>query len=99
MSTTECGTDLDLLHERRKPAGYVMGIMVRTKSVWRAFRNRLAANSLHELDDYQLNDIGITRRDVVVALDRSGLLDDPTRLLAGAARHHSRTRFARRRVG
>ncbi len=95
MSTTECGTDLDLLHERHKPAGFVVGIMVRTKSVLRAVRNRMAANSLHDLDDYQLNDIGITRRDVVIALDRSGLLEDPTRLLVGAARQHSRTRFAR----
>jgi hypothetical protein len=31
----------------------------------------------------------------VIALDRSGLLEDPTRLLVGAARQHSRTRFAR----
>ena len=95
MSTTQCGTDLDLLHERRKPAGFVAGIMVRTTSVWRALRNRMAANSLYDLDDYQLNDIGITRRDLIAALEHSSVLDDPTRLLAGAARQHSRTRFAR----
>ncbi|MBW6420849.1 DUF1127 domain-containing protein [Rhizobium sp. XQZ8] len=93
MSTTECGTELDLVHERRGPEGRLAIVMQRTKSVWRAFRNRLAANSLYDLDDSQLNDIGITRHDVVIALDRSGLLDDPSRLLAGAARQNSRSRF------
>jgi len=93
MSTTDCGTELDLVHERRGPEGRLAIVLMRTKSVWRAFRNRLAANSLYDLDDSQLNDIGITRHDVVIALDRSGLLDDPSRLLAGAARQRSYTRF------
>jgi uncharacterized protein YjiS (DUF1127 family) len=93
MSTTDCGTDLDLLHESRGPQSPVATVLQRTKSVWRAFRNRMAANSLYDLDDSQLNDIGITRHDVVMALDRSGLLDDPSRLLAGVARQRSYTRF------
>ncbi|WP_117190869.1 DUF1127 domain-containing protein [Rhizobium terrae] len=93
MSTTDCGTELDLVHERRGPEGRLAIVMLRTKSVWRAFRNRMAANSLYDLNDSQLNDIGITRHDVVMALDRSGVLDDPTRLLAGVARQRSHARF------
>jgi uncharacterized protein YjiS (DUF1127 family) len=93
MSTTDCGTELGLVHETRGPEGRLAFVMQRTKSVWRAFRNRLAANSLYDLDDSQLNDIGLTRHDVVIALDRSGVLDDPSRLLAGAARQNSHTRF------
>ena len=95
MSTTECGNELDLVHEGRGQQGRFAIVMLRTKSVWRAFRNRLAANSLYDLDDSQLADIGITRHDVVMALDRSGVLDDPSRLLAGVARQRSHTRFAR----
>ena len=59
MSTTDCGTELDLVHEERGTQGRLAVVMLRTKSVWRAFRNRLASNRLHDLDDRQLNDIGI----------------------------------------
>ncbi|TCV76199.1 MULTISPECIES: DUF1127 domain-containing protein [Neorhizobium] len=95
MSTTDCGTELDLLHGTRATKGRSTGLVQRTKSVWRAFRNRLAANGLHDLDDRQLNDIGITRHDLVKALDRSSVLDDPSLLLSRAARERARTRFAR----
>jgi len=95
MSTTECGTDLDLVHERRGMEGRLALVMQRTKSVWRVFRNRLASNRLHDLDDRQLNDIGITRHDVVKALNHSGVLDDPSLLLSRAARERARHRFAR----
>ncbi|WP_105438983.1 DUF1127 domain-containing protein [Neorhizobium sp. T25_13] len=95
MSTTDCGTELDLVHEERGTQGRLAAVMLRTKSVWRAFRNRLASNRLHDLDDRQLNDIGITRHDVVMALNRSGVLDDPSLLLSRSARERARHRFAR----
>lgn len=95
MSTTDCGAELDLVHERRGTEGRLAIVMLATKSVWRAFRNRLASNRLHDLDDRQLDDIGITRHDVVKALNHSGALDDPSLLLSRAARERSRHRFAR----
>ncbi|KGD86181.1 MULTISPECIES: DUF1127 domain-containing protein [Rhizobium/Agrobacterium group] len=95
MSTTKYGTELDLVCEQRIPEGRLAIAMLRVQSVWRAFRNRLASNCLHDLDDRQLNDIGLTRHDVVMALDRSGSLEDPSLLLTRAARERARTRFAR----
>ncbi len=94
MSTTNYGTELKLYPAAAKTR-FAAQIMLRTKSVWRALQNRFEANSLHDLDDYQLEDIGITRHDVVKALDRSGVLDDPSRLLTRAAREHARNRFKR----
>lgn len=94
MSTTECGTDIKLV----KASGLQSGgstTLVRIKSVWRAICNRIASNSLAEFDDYQLDDIGLTRGDVIIALDRSGVLDDPSLLLSQAARERARTRFSR----
>ncbi|TDK37549.1 DUF1127 domain-containing protein [Rhizobium deserti] len=95
MRTTECGAELKLLHEPLGGTTRLGLVLSRTKSVWRALRNRVSANSLHDMDDRQLDDIGITRYDVVIALERSGLLDDPSLLLSRAARERSRTRFAR----
>ncbi len=97
MSTTECGTDLKLVKAPAPvPAGLVQtAVFVRIKSAWRAIRNRIAAHPISELDDRMLDDIGLSRRDVVIALDRSGALDDPALLLARAARTRARTRFAR----
>ena len=95
MSTTDCGTELGLIHEGRGANGRFGLVVLRTKSVWRAFRNRMASNRLHDLDDRQLNDIGITRHDVVMALNQSGALDDPSLLLSRAARERARHRFAR----
>ncbi len=96
MSTTECGTDLKLVKApATAPAAVQTAVLVRIKSAWRAVRNRIAAYPISELDDQMLDDIGLSRRDVVTALDRSGALDDPSLLLARAARERARTRFAR----
>jgi uncharacterized protein YjiS (DUF1127 family) len=95
MSTTDCGTEIELALEPRGTQGRFGFVMLRTKSAWRAICNRVASNSLYELDDRQLDDIGISRHDVVVALERTGVLDDPSLLLSRAARERARTRFAR----
>lgn len=95
MSTTDCGLELELVHGRRTPQGPMAAMLVRTKAVWRALKNRLASNRLHELDDRELCDIGLTRHDVAAALDHSGVLADPSRLLERAAQINARTRFTR----
>ena len=63
------------------------------KSVLRMIRNRIASNSLYDLDDRQLADIGLTRRDVELALNHSSLLEDPSTLLSRSARKRAQTRF------
>src|SRR3954466_5843020 len=95
MSTTECGSEIVLVHGVEATRGRLAAVLLRTKSVWRVLRNRIASNRLYELDDHQLEDIGLTRHDVVVALERTGVLDDPSLLLSRAARERSRTRFSR----
>jgi uncharacterized protein YjiS (DUF1127 family) len=89
--------ELDLIREQtavRGPFGTMAGV---AKSVWRVLRNRWAANRLHELDDYQLDDIGLTRHDVMQATHRSGVFDDPAALLAETVRRRGKTRFERLR--
>jgi uncharacterized protein YjiS (DUF1127 family) len=54
-----------------------------------ALRNRLAANSLTDLDDRLLNDLGLSRGEVQDVLRRTGYADDPSQHL---------TRLARRRA-
>lgn len=101
MSTTECGTEIKLVNARGiGSVGFAQTIvattmLVRIKSAWRALRNRVATNRLSDFDDRMLDDIGLSRRDVVAALDQSGALDDPSLLLARAARERARTRFKR----
>ncbi|MBU1314127.1 DUF1127 domain-containing protein [Pseudorhizobium marinum] len=89
--------ELDLVQEQtgiRRPIGVMAGV---ANSVWRVLRNRWAANRLHELDDYQLDDIGLTRHDVMQATHRSGVFDDPAALLAETVRRRGKDRFERLR--
>lgn len=95
MSTTTYGTEIDHSHAAPATADRLSGVMVRAKSVWRAIRNRLASNRLYDLDDSQLEDIGLTRNDVARALHGSRALEDPSLLLTNAARQRARTRFSR----
>ena len=68
-----------------------------TMSVWCALRNRWAATRLHELDDRQLDDIGLTRHDLLKATYGSGLFEDPAALLSETARLRAKSRFERLR--
>ena len=74
----------------------VSGVSKGAQTVLRHILNRIAANGLSEMDDKQLTDIGLTRADVMNALD-AGLLEDPTTYLAKAAQLRARNRFARLR--
>lgn len=65
---------------------------VRFAAIWRALKNRVALNPLLDLDNQQLDDLGLTRADIERALTRSGVLDDPYRLLS-TARQRSRRAY------
>ena len=83
--------DLDLAVER--PSQTLAARLARLNrwfgSLRVALRNRLAANSLADLDERLLNDLGLSRGDVQDVLRRHGLTDDPSLQL---------TRLARRRA-
>ncbi|HEY0125331.1 MAG TPA: DUF1127 domain-containing protein [Rhizobium sp.] len=59
-------------------------------SVWRAYRNRREINYLHELNDSQLMDIGLTRGDLASALTTSTFFEDPSSHLSNSARRRAR---------
>ncbi|HEX2147166.1 MAG TPA: DUF1127 domain-containing protein [Pseudorhizobium sp.] len=96
MRTTQI-VELDLVQERRPSRGLVALTVVVASSVWRVMRNRWAANQLHDLDDRQLEDIGLTRHDLMRVTHHSGLFDDPAALLAETARRRAVSRFDRLR--
>ncbi len=83
--------DLELVTE---PPSRTLAARLARLNVWLgslrvALRNRLAANSLTDLDERLLNDLGLSRGDVQDVLRRHGLTDDPSLQL---------TRLARRRA-
>lgn len=96
MRTTQM-IELDLVQEQCATRGFASVTLALTSSVWRVVRNRWAANRLHDLDDRQLEDIGLTRHDVESATHGSGLFDDPAALLAETVRRRAPTRFERLR--
>jgi uncharacterized protein YjiS (DUF1127 family) len=55
-------------------------------SVLRVFRNRMEINRLHDLDDNQLRDIGLTRADLTSAFLASTFFEDPSEHLTRSAR-------------
>ena len=63
-------------------------------SVVRAFRNRTEINQLHDLDDNQLRDIGLTRGDLESALTTSAFFEDPSSHLTRTARRRAYTAWA-----
>lgn len=83
--------DLELATERPNPtlAARLSRVAQWVGSLRVALRNRLAANSLADLDDRLLNDLGLSQREVLDVLRRHGLTDDPSLQL---------TRLARRRA-
>lgn len=83
--------DLDLAVEKpeRTLATRLAGLNVWLGSLRVAVRNRLAANSLADLDERLLNDLGLSQGEVRDVLRRHGYADDPSLQL---------TRLARRRA-
>lgn len=83
--------DLDLAVEKpaRTLAARLAGLNGWLGSLRVAVRNRLAANSLADLDERLLNDLGLSQGEVWDVLRRHGYADDPSLQL---------TRLARRRA-
>lgn len=90
MSTTERMIELDIAPLRQTPVQRLVAVLATMRSVWRAMRNRRAANCLAELDDFQLRDIGLTRSEVNRILCMSGIADDPSQQLSRTARNRAR---------
>lgn len=90
MRTAERMIELDIAEQREGLLTRLVAATTRVKSVWRAIRNRRAANRLADLDDFLLRDIGLSRSDVEQVLKSFGFADDPSQHLSCSARNRSR---------
>ncbi|ARO28834.1 hypothetical protein NXC14_CH00838 [Rhizobium sp. NXC14] len=63
--------------------------------LFRVFRNRMEINALHDLNDAQLRDIGLTRADLTSAFLASTFFEDPSEHLTRSARNRWRLQFFR----
>ena len=90
MRTAERMIELDIAEPRLGLRARLVDAITHANSVWRAMRNRHAANRLVDLDDFQLRDIGLNRADVQLILQSSGFADDPSQHLSRAARNRAR---------
>ena len=87
MRTTDRILELDCnpaikTYSQRLVAGFAT-----LASVLRVFRNRMEINRLHELDDNQLKDIGLSRTDLTSAFLASTFFEDPSEHLTKSARN------------
>jgi uncharacterized protein YjiS (DUF1127 family) len=89
MRTTERILDLDLAMTSHTRPARVAGVLEWIWNLRTVLRNRLAANSLADLDDRLLNDVGLSRSDVTRVLSESGLADDPSQQFARLARRRA----------
>ncbi|OLP54571.1 hypothetical protein BJF92_04020 [Rhizobium rhizosphaerae] len=94
MRATE--THCDPIPSRGAFAASLHGLTNMVVTLVRLVRNRQAAGSLGDLTDAQLDDIGITRKDLSSAVT-SRFFEDPTQHLSQAARRRSRERYERLR--
>ena len=94
MRTTRID-ELDLAPSQPASRSFYATTIAFAGSIWRVLRNRWASDRLNDLDDRQLDDIGLTRHDVFAATHASRLFDDPAALLAESARRRAMTRFDR----
>lgn len=82
--------ELDCAKQPAPMSARFVGIWGPLAALFRAYRNRRAINGLHELDDYQLRDIGLTRADIAAALLTSSFFEDPSAQLTTSARRRWR---------
>ncbi|HBF28510.1 MAG TPA: hypothetical protein DDW73_02575 [Rhizobium sp.] len=82
MRTTQQATDRMMMDVRTVSTTAILNAMSQLKAVIRALRHRSLAQSLAELDDYLLNDIGLTRAELEGELLKEKYLSDPTIKLA-----------------
>lgn len=89
MRTTNRILDLDLALSSKAHVSRTEGLLVWLRNLGVALRNRLAANSLADLDDRLLNDVGLSRSDIDQVLRESRFADDPSQQLTRLARRRS----------
>lgn len=99
MRTTEQLLDLDLALPPETRMARVEGLRVWVRNLRTALRNRLSANSLTDLDDRLLNDVGLSRSDVIKVLRETGLADDPSQQLTRLARRRAEQALRGRKTG
>lgn len=86
MRMLEQTADLAHLPQRAPSHRRVVAVAFALKSALVALLNRRAANRLDELDDRQLEDIGLPRGELHVILRGTAFYEDPTRRFALSAR-------------
>lgn len=87
MRTSEQMIELDIAGPRRGTAvRFVETAVAFIASAWRVAKNRHAINRLDDMDDHQLNDIGLTRPELKAVLRTTALNEDPSMRLARSAR-------------
>ncbi|MBW9116032.1 DUF1127 domain-containing protein [Rhizobium cauense] len=90
MRTTDRILELDCSPTSLTFAQRVARGFATLSSVLRVFRNRMEINRLHELDDKQLEDIGLSRIDLTSAFLASTFFEDPSEHLTQFARKRGR---------
>jgi len=88
MRTTDRILELDCSQTSLTFSQRLQNGFAKLSSVLRVFRNRMEINRLHDLDDKQLRDIGLTRADLTSAFLASTFLEDPSEQLTRSARNH-----------
>jgi len=79
---------LDLVAGKPSLASRAAGVVGVLTSVWRLYRNRSQIARLHDLDDRQLLDMGLKRKDLNEALT-SPFFDNPASYLTRASRNRA----------
>lgn len=96
MRTSEQLIDLDLAMPREKAIARLCAVVVASvAAAWRVANNRRAINRLRDLDDAQLNDIGLSRDEVQAILRTTALHEDPSTRVARLARHRAQQELRR----
>ena len=90
MSTTELRMPSKTAGLSLPVAALVTTLFAMLISVYRVFRNRTQINRLHDLDDNQLRDIGLSRGDLNRAVLGSSFFEDPSSHLTQSARDRVR---------
>ncbi|KQV68281.1 DUF1127 domain-containing protein [Rhizobium sp. Root1220] len=95
MRTTDRILELDCSHASATYTQRLFNGFATLASVLRVFRNRMEINRLHELDDYQLRDIGLSKTDLTSAFLASTFFEDPSDHLTRSARNRGRNSIFR----
>ena len=88
MRTTHHASGFGLVASRQSPAARTTGIVGVLTAVWRLYRNRCQIARLQDLDDRQLLDMGLKRKDLHEALT-SAFFENPGSYLTRASRNRA----------